>query len=101
MANLQAILAYQEIDRKMFALEKEVSDSAERKAYIRLKKYLEGASEKLDTLEAKAAGLKTEAVQRMPKAPPCLSPVISRSMLSGHLSHTAFLSPPPPPRAAR
>jgi hypothetical protein len=28
-----------------------------------LKKYLEGASEKLDTLEAKAAGLKTEAVQ--------------------------------------
>ncbi len=63
MANLQAILAYQEIDRKMFALEKEVSDSAERKAYIRLKKYLEGASEKLDALEAKAAGLKTEAVE--------------------------------------
>ncbi len=63
MANLQAILAYQEIDRKMFALEKEISDSAERKAYIRLKKYLEGASEKLDALEAKAAGLKTEAVE--------------------------------------
>lgn len=63
MANLQAILAYQEIDRKMFALEKEISDSAERKAYIRLKKYLEGASEKLDALEAKAAGLKTEAIE--------------------------------------
>ena len=63
MGNLQAILAYQETDRKMFALEKEISDSAERKAYLRLKKYLEGASEKLDTLEAKAAGLKTEAVQ--------------------------------------
>jgi predicted nucleic acid-binding Zn-ribbon protein len=63
MANLQAILAYQEIDRKMFALEKEISESAERKAYVRLKKYLEGASEKLDALEAKASGLKTEAVE--------------------------------------
>lgn len=63
MANLQAILAYQEIDRKLFTLEKEISDSAERKAFVRLKKYLEGASEKLDALEAKASGLKTEAVQ--------------------------------------
>ena len=63
MANLQAILAYQEIDRKMFALEKEISESAERKAYVRLKKYLESASEKLDALEAKATGLKTEAVE--------------------------------------
>ena len=63
MSNLQAILKYQEIDRKMFLLEKEISESAERKAYVRLKKYLEGASEKLDALEAKASGLKTEAVE--------------------------------------
>ncbi|MBQ8320221.1 MAG: hypothetical protein IJX81_05010 [Clostridia bacterium] len=63
MANLQAILAYQEIDRKMFALEREISESAERKAYLRLRKYMEGAQDKLDSLEAKAASLKTEAVE--------------------------------------
>jgi predicted nucleic acid-binding Zn-ribbon protein len=63
MSQLQAILAYQEIDKRMFALERELAGSEERKEYVKLKKWLEAASEKLDALDAKAAALKTEAVE--------------------------------------
>ena len=63
MSQLQAILTYQEIDKRMFALERELAGSEERKEYVKLKKWLEAAFEKLDALEAKAAALKTEAVE--------------------------------------
>ena len=57
---LKAILKYQEIDRKMFQLERELAGSAERKKYAKLKKYMEAASEKLDALDTKAESLKRE-----------------------------------------
>ncbi|MBQ8374330.1 MAG: hypothetical protein IJX98_02005 [Clostridia bacterium] len=63
MAQLQAILTYQEIDQKLFALERELASCEERKEYVKWKKWLESASEKLDSLDAKAAALKTEAVE--------------------------------------
>lgn len=63
MSQLQAILTYQEIDKRMFALERELAGSEERKEYVKLKKWMEAASEKLDALDAKAAALKTEAVE--------------------------------------
>jgi len=58
---LKAILKYQEIDRKLYQLERELAGSAERKKYVKLKKYMEAASEKLDSLDAKAESLKHEA----------------------------------------
>ena len=61
MSNLQAILKYQEIDRKMFLLEKEISESEERKKYVKLQKFLKVAPERLDALDVKAAALKAEA----------------------------------------
>ena len=57
---LKAILNYQEIDRKMYQLERELAGSAERKKYAKLKKYMESASEKLDALDSKAEALKRE-----------------------------------------
>ncbi len=57
---LKAILNYQEIDRKLYQLERELAGSAERKKYAKLKKYMEAASEKLDALDAKAESLKAE-----------------------------------------
>ena len=58
---LKAILNYQEIDRKLYQLERELSGSPERKKYVKLKKYMEAASEKLDGLDVKAEALKREA----------------------------------------
>lgn len=63
MSQLQAILKYQEIDRKLFLLEKELRESEERKEYVKYKKFLEKAEEKLDALDAKAAALRSEAVE--------------------------------------
>ena len=60
---IQAILNYQKINQKLFKLEREIASSEERKEYVKLKKYLEGAEEKLDALEAKAAALKGEAIE--------------------------------------
>ena len=57
---LKAILNYQEIDRKLFQLERELAGSAERKKYAKLKKFMETASEKLDALDVKAESLKRE-----------------------------------------
>ena len=63
MAQLQAILSYQETDTKLFKLEREVAGSEERKEYVKYKKFLESAPEKLDSLEVKATALKAEATE--------------------------------------
>lgn len=60
---LQAILNYQEIDRKLFKLENELAESEERKKYAKLRKFLKTAPEKLDALETKANALSAEATQ--------------------------------------
>ena len=41
MSQLQAILNYQEADRKLFKLERDFAASNERKEYVKIKKYLE------------------------------------------------------------
>ena len=61
MLNLQAILEYQESDRALYAMERELSACEERKKYVTLKKFWDGAPEKLDAMEAKAAAFKAEA----------------------------------------
>ena len=58
---LQAILKYQEIDRRLFKLDNELAESEERKKYAKLRKFLKTAPEKLDALETKAAALSSEA----------------------------------------
>lgn len=63
MAQLQAILNYQEIDKKLYKLERELAGCDERKEYVKVKKFLESAPEKLDALEAKASSLKAEAAE--------------------------------------
>ncbi len=60
---LQAILEYQEVDKKLYALERELAGSPERKEYIRHKKFLESAAVKLDSYDAEAAQMKNEAVE--------------------------------------
>ncbi len=67
MANLQAILTYQEIDTKLYKIERELAGCEERKEYQKLKKFLETAPEKLDALETKALSLKSEAESLMQK----------------------------------
>jgi predicted nucleic acid-binding Zn-ribbon protein len=61
MANLMAILKYQEVDTKLYKIEREIAACDERKEYVKLKKFLETAPEKLDSLEVKATSLKTQA----------------------------------------
>lgn len=63
MSQLQAILKYQEIDTKLYKLERELAGSEERKEYVKFKKFLETAPEKLDAMEVKANALKTEAAE--------------------------------------
>ncbi|MBR6703245.1 MAG: hypothetical protein IKL76_01650 [Clostridia bacterium] len=60
---LQAILNYQEVDRKLFKLENELAESEERKKYAKLRKFLKTAPEKLDALETKANALSAEVTQ--------------------------------------
>lgn len=61
MANLKAILQYQEVDTKLYKIEREIAGCDERKEYVKVKKFLETAPEKLDSLDVKAAALKTQA----------------------------------------
>ncbi len=61
MSQLQNILKYQEIDKRLYKLERELAASEERKEYVKIKKFLETAPEKLDALEAKATALQAEA----------------------------------------
>jgi len=63
MSQLQAILQYQETDTKLYKLERELAGCDERKEYVKFKKFLEAAPEKLDSLEVKATALKTEAAE--------------------------------------
>ncbi len=63
MAQLQAILTYQEIDTRLYKLERELAGCDERKEYVKVKKFLETAPEKLDALEVKAISLKAEVDQ--------------------------------------
>lgn len=65
--SLQAILNYQEVDAKLFKLERELAGSEERKEYVKVKKFLESAPEKLDALEMKAQSLKAEAEELVKK----------------------------------
>ena len=60
---LQAILQYQETDAKLYKLEREIAGCDERKEYVKFKKFLEAAPEKLDALEVKAAALQSEAAE--------------------------------------
>ena len=60
---LQAILKYQETDAKLYKLEREIAGCDERKEYVKFKKFLEAAPEKLDALEVKAAALQSEATE--------------------------------------
>lgn len=61
MSHLQALLNYQEIDKKLIKIENEFAESEERKKYVKLQKFLKVAPERLDALETKAAALKSEA----------------------------------------
>ena len=61
MSHLQAILNYQEVDTKLYKLERDIAGCDERKEYVKFKKFLETAPEKLDSLEVKANALKAEA----------------------------------------
>lgn len=61
MSQLQAILKYQETDVKLYKLEREIAGCDERKEYVKVKKFLETAPEKLDSMEVKANALKAEA----------------------------------------
>ncbi len=61
MAQLQAILKYQEVDGKLYAIERELSSSETRKEYVKIKKFLEAAPEKLEALDVKAKSLRAEA----------------------------------------
>ena len=67
MANLQAILNYQEVDTKLYKIEREIAGCDERKEYVKVKKFLETAPEKLDSLEVKANSLKTQVEELMKK----------------------------------
>ena len=61
MSQLQAILNYQETDKALYKIERDLASCEERKEYVKYKKFLETAPEKLDSLEVKAAALKAEA----------------------------------------
>ena len=67
MAQLQAILNYQDIDTKLYKIERELASCDERKEYVKIKKFLESAPEKLDGLEVKAKALRAEAEELMKK----------------------------------
>ena len=58
--SLQIMLQYQEIDGKLVKLERDLAGSEERKEYVKVKKFLEAAPEKLDALEVKATALNAE-----------------------------------------
>ncbi|MBQ8296129.1 MAG: hypothetical protein IJX87_06860 [Clostridia bacterium] len=61
--SIKAILNYQEIDTKLYKIERELAGCEERKEYVKIKKFLETAPEKLDSLEVKATALKAEAAE--------------------------------------
>lgn len=58
MAELQALLNYQEVDSKLRKIEQEIAFSEEKKKYFQARKFLEGASDKLDAMDARAVELR-------------------------------------------
>ena len=63
MLNIQAILAYQEVDKKLYKIEREISASPERRAYHQIRKFLAGASEKLEQFEVKTKQIKGQLME--------------------------------------
>ncbi len=63
MAQVKALLSYQEIDKDLYKLERDLAGCDERKEYVKAKKFLETAPEKLDSLDAKALALRNEAAE--------------------------------------
>jgi len=59
MAQVDQLLKYQQEDSKLLKIEQEAAVSEERKNFIQTKSFLNKASEKLDSLEAKALELKS------------------------------------------
>ncbi len=59
MAQVDQLLKYQQEDSKLLKIEQEAAASEERKNFIQTKSFLNKASEKLDSLEAKALELKS------------------------------------------
>ncbi len=59
MSNVDKLLKYQETDEKLLRLEREASNSEERKNFVQAKNFLTKAPEKLDALDAKARELET------------------------------------------
>ncbi|MBD5585123.1 MAG: hypothetical protein HDQ88_08570 [Clostridia bacterium] len=57
MAQVEKLLKYQQTDEKMLKIERETSNSEERKNYVQAKNFLTKAPEKLDSLDAKAVEL--------------------------------------------
>lgn len=57
MAQVEKLLKYQECDEKLLKLERETTNSEERKNYVQAKSFLTKAPEKLDALDAKAREL--------------------------------------------
>ncbi len=67
MSQLTAILKYQEVDKKLYALERELASSEERKEYVKARKFMESAPERLEALDTKAVSLKARAAELMQK----------------------------------
>ncbi len=60
MSYLQSLIAYQAEDRKIWAIEKELAGTEERKKYVQARKFLKTAQPMLDGYDAKAATLASE-----------------------------------------
>ena len=63
MTQLQAILNYQETDKKLYALERELSSNEARKKSVTAKKFIMAAAEKIELFDAKAKQLKNAAAE--------------------------------------
>lgn len=64
---LKAILNYQETDKKLYAIEKEIAESEANKLYRKLRTFLKTAPEKVDALDAKANSLRAMSQELMQK----------------------------------
>jgi len=59
MSALKELLEYQETDKRLLGIEKEISASEEYKKYAQARKFMKGAQEKLDAYERRAAEFNT------------------------------------------
>lgn len=58
MSALNDLLEYQETDKKLLEIEREISSSEEYKKYAQARKFMKGAQEKLEAYDRRAAELK-------------------------------------------